>query len=336
MLRWLLGTVLIGGLALWLVLSIGFARLEAPLPLGADRSFEVAPGSSIARVATELEQAGVLARASDLTWAARLYGRDTIKTGEYLLTPGLTPRSLLALLESGAVVLHQLTIIEGTRYADLRRVLAEHPAIRVTLQGVSDAEVMARLGAPGLHPEGQFLPDTYRFARGTTDLEFLRRAHLALQRELAAAWTERDAGSPLRDAREALVLASIVEKETGVAHERPAIAGVFVRRLQKGMRLQTDPTVIYGMGERYRGNITKRDLQTDTPYNTYTRSGLPPTPICLPSAAALHAATRPAPGAALYFVATGDGGHAFSATLEQHNAAVRRYLAVLRARRQGT
>jgi UPF0755 protein len=336
MLRWLLGTLLVGGVGLWLVFGVGFARLDAPLPLVAERSIDVAPGSSIARVATELERAGVLARASDLTWAARLFGRDTIKTGEYLLTPGLTPRSLLALLESGAVVLHQLTIIEGTRYADLRRVLAEHPAIRVTLQGVSDAEVMARLGAPGLHPEGQFLPDTYRFARGTTDLEFLRRAHLALQRELAAAWTERDAGSPLRDAREALVLASIVEKETGVAHERPAIAGVFVRRLQKGMRLQTDPTVIYGMGERYRGNITKRDLQTDTPYNTYTRNGLPPTPICLPSAAALHAATRPAPGDALYFVATGDGGHAFSATLEQHNAAVRRYLAVLRARRQGT
>lgn len=322
--------LLLAGLAgaIWL-----HGRLTASLLNTEPVTVVVAPGTSISALAAQLEAAGLVGQAADLRWTARFHGRATIKAGEYAVPGGTSVRDLLALLERGEVVQHALTIIEGSRFADLRRSLAAHPALTQTLADSDDAEVMARLGLPGVHPEGQFLPDTYRFPRGTTDLEFLRRAHLALQRVLNEAWATRAPGSPLRDAREALVLASIIEKETALEAERTTIAGVFVRRLRLGMRLQTDPTVIYGMGERYTGNISKRDLQTDTPYNTYTRGGLPPTPICLAGAASIRAATHPQPGDALYFVATGDGGHVFSATLEEHNAAVRRYLATLRARR---
>jgi len=194
-----------------------------------------------------------------------------------------------------------------------------------TLSGLSDAEVMVRLGRPGEHPEGRFLPDTYHFPTGFTDEAFLRRALTAMDQQLAAIWNQRAPDVPLQNADQALILASIIEKETGVTAERAEIAGVFARRLRLGMRLQTDPTVIYGLGETFDGNLRRRDLETDTPYNTYTRPGLPPTPIALPGIAALEAAVNPAPGDTLYFVADGQGGHVFSRTLDEHNRAVRRY-----------
>jgi len=288
--------------------------------------FTVAPGSSLGRVADQLSAAGVL----DDPLLLRIYGRlsglaPRIKLGEYALAPGTTPRQLLEKLVAGEVVQYTLTVVEGWTFKQLMQAVRAHPALTQTLVGLNGAQIMARLGSEGVHPEGQFYPDTYRFPRGTTDLEFLRRAHQHLKERLAAEWAQRREGLPLKSPYEALILASIVERETGVPEERPRIAGVFTRRLQKGMRLQTDPTVIYGMGEAFDGNIRRRDLVTDTPYNTYTRAGLPPTPIALPSAAAINAALNPAPGNELYFVSRGDGSHYFSATLEEHNAAVRRY-----------
>jgi len=228
-------------------------------------------------------------------------------------------------LVSGAVIQHQLTIVEGWTFRQLMVAIKEHEAIRQTLEGLSDEEIMARLGKPDLHPEGQFAPDTYRFSRSTSDLEFLRRAHRILQDWLEQEWNQRAQSLPYQSPYEALTMASIIEKETGLESEREAIAGAFVRRLERKMRLQTDPTVIYGMGDRYNGNIRRADLRRDTRYNTYTRHGLPPTPIALPGLAALKAALHPASGSALYFVAKGDGSHQFSDTLDEHLAAVRRY-----------
>ena len=225
----------------------------------------------------------------------------------------------------GKSISHSLTLLEGWNIRQVRAAVAGHDALVHTLSDVDDAELMRRLDRADAHPEGRFFPDTYQFPRGMTDLEFLRRALQKMDEELAAAWAGRADDIPLKNAYEALILASIVEKETGQADERPAIAGVFSRRLTKGMKLQTDPTVIYGMGERFDGNIRKKDLREDTPYNTYVHHGLPPTPICMPGREALRAAVNPAPGRALYFVARGDGSHAFSATLKEHNAAVRRY-----------
>jgi UPF0755 protein len=215
--------------------------------------------------------------------------------------------------------------VEGWTFRQLLSALRRHEAVRDTLDGLSDEAIMARLGYPGKHPEGRFLPETYQFPRGTSDLEFLRRAYDGMQRALAAAWQGRAEDLPLDSPHEALVLASIVEKETGLASERARIAGVFVRRLRRGMRLQTDPTVIYGLGEAFDGNLRRRDLAADTPYNTYTRAGLPPTPICLPGKAAIEAVMHPAHGTSLYFVARGDGSHQFSDTLEAHNRAVQKY-----------
>jgi UPF0755 protein len=312
-----------------------FAHLAgAPLPLAAPTTVLIAPGSSVRGIARTLAADGVIADPEDLVWAERLWGGAPLKAGEYEVLPGATLRDLLRQLERGEVVQHAFTIVEGTTVRELRAALQREDALRQTLAGVSDRDLLAALGLPPGHPEGWFLPDTYRFPRGTSDADFLRRAHAAAVRALAEAWEARARGLPLADAAELLTLASVVEKETGVPDERAAIAGVFVRRLQKGMRLQTDPTVIYGLGERFDGNLRKQDLMTDTPYNTYTRRGLPPTPICLPSRAALEAAAHPAAGDALYFVATGDGGHEFSATLEQHNAAVKRYLQRLRQQRR--
>jgi UPF0755 protein len=241
------------------------------------------------------------------------------------------------LFDQGRVVLEQLTIIEGSRFADLRHALDNHAALTHTLRGKSDAEVMAALGHAGEYPEGRFFPDTYRFAPKTTDVEVLGLAYNAMQRLLDDAWQHRSADLPLQNAYEALTLASIVEKETGLPAERPRIAGVFVTRLRKGMRLQTDPTVIYGLGASYDGYIHTRDLATDTPYNTYTRAGLPPTPIALPGRESILAAVHPQENGEIYFVATGlgDGAHHFSKTLEEHNAAVKSYLEHLRAQQRG-
>jgi UPF0755 protein len=257
-----------------------------------------------------------------------------LKAGEYRLTPGLTPPSLLDLLESGRVVLHKVTLVEGWTVLDILRAIRAEPALTRTLSATSASDLAKELELPWQSAEGAFLPETYLFARGESDRELLTRAHDALRERLERAWEGRRAGLPLGNPYELLTLASIVERETALASERPLIAGVFIRRLRAGMRLQTDPTVIYGLGTRFDGNLTRLDLETDSPWNTYTRAGLPPTPIAAPSGAAIDASARPADGTALFFVATGkgDGSHRFSDTLSQHEAAVRDYLAALNRR----
>lgn len=318
--------------------SVGLWRdyqsyLDTPMTLPADGVvYRFEPGSHVGSLASDLAAQGVLSRPLYLRLFARQSGQASrLQAGEYRLEPGMTPRGLLALLVSGRTVQYELTLVEGWTFRQVRQALAAHPTLTQTLAGQSDAQVMAALGQSEQPPEGRFFPDTYRFPRGTTDLAFLRRAHARMQQVLDEAWPQRAEGLPLQSADQALILASIIEKETGVVGERPEIAGVFVRRLQRGMRLQTDPTVIYGLGDGFDGNLRRRDLLTDTPYNTYTRAGLPPTPICMPGKAAILAALHPAKGSALYFVARGDGSHQFSATLAEHNAAVRRYQ--LKARR---
>ncbi len=295
--------------------------------------FEVEKGASLRTVAMQLNRRGWLDQPDVWILWARLTGRQGgLKAGEYALAPGQTPRSLLDTLSSGQVILHGITFIEGSRFADIRKLMTQDASIEQTLSGRGADDIMRSLGAPGVHPEGQFFPDTYRFARGTSDLELLRMAYQRMQRELDAAWEGRAPNLPLATKYEALILASIIEKETALDSERAKIGGVFIERLKRGMRLQTDPTVIYGIGENYDGNIRRADLLRDTPYNTYTRSGLPPTPIALPGSRSLQAATQPEMTDALFFVATGkgDGSHHFSATLAEHNAAVQRYLRQLR------
>jgi len=242
------------------------------------------------------------------------------------------------MLEQGQVVLEQLTVVEGSTFADLRKALEKHPAVTKTLTGKSDAEVMAAIGHANEFPEGRFFPDTYRFAARTTDADILKLAYDSMARVLAQAWAERKEGLPVTTPYEALTLASIVEKETGIANDRPRIAGVFTTRLRKGMRLQTDPAVIYGIGAKYDGDIRTKDLTTDTPYNTYTRAGLPPTPIALPGKDSILAVVRPDETGDIFFVAVGDGtgAHYFSKTLEEHNAAVKRFLARQRQQLQAT
>ena len=298
----------------------------------------VKPGATVRGVLAELERSGALADRRAVELRLRVRGWPRIHTGRYEIPALATPEQILEQLEAGRVVLETLTVIEGWTFADMRRAVEQHPQIRVTLKGREVAEIMKAIGHEGEHPEGRFFPDTYRFAAGTTDRELYSLAYRKLAETLEAAWAKRAESLPLANAYEALTLASIVEKETGLPSERPRIAGVFITRLRKNMRLQTDPTVIYGIGPSYDGNIRERDLRTDTPYNTYTRNGLPPTPIALPSREAIEAATRPLETGDIFFVATGigDGSHVFSATLEQHNAAVQRYLARLRNNRSGT
>ncbi len=300
--------------------------LETPLNLPAEgMQIEVQRGSTLTRLATELEQNGLVANSAYLLWYARWNGLSNIKLGEYHLDAGTNPRVLLDQLSTGRVFQYALTIVEGWNFTQLRDALNQDPVLKQTLEGMDDATVMAELGHPGIHPEGRFLPDTYFFPRGTTDRDFLLRAFKAMQVVLTEEWEQRAVGLPFTDPVQVLTLASVVEKETGLESERGAIAGVFVRRLEKRMRLQSDPTVIYGLGESYNGNITRRDLKRDNPYNTYRRNGLPPTPIAMPGRAAIHATTRPEDGDALYFVSRGDGSHVFSATLKEHNEAVIRY-----------
>lgn len=312
-------------------------QLDAPGPATAPVTVEIPAGAALARVADRLEAAGVIRHARLFEWYGRLSEQaGRVRAGEYRFPAHATPREVMTRLVSGEVVLHSVTVVEGWTYRQMRAALAAHPAVRQTLEGVPDEELMARLGRPGEHPEGWFLPETYHFARGTSDFEMLRTAHTAMVRALDAAWAERHENLPLASPYEALVLASIIERETGLAEERGEVAGVFTRRLQRGMRLQTDPTVIYGLGPDFEGRLRRIHLDTDTPYNTYTRSGLPPTPIALPGRASLVAAVQPLEGRTLYFVATGrpDGSHHFSETLEEHNRAVQRYLATLRERRR--
>ena len=298
-------------------------------------TFEVPRGASTRNVAAALQARGLLDQPQVWIVWSRLARHDVaLKAGEYELQPGLTPRSLMALLSSGQVLLHSITFIEGSTFADVRNALVATDTVLNENANRSDADIMRALGEPDVHPEGQFFPDTYRFPRGTSDLELLTIAHRRMQDELRKAWEGRAQDLPLASSYEALILASIVEKETALERERAQIAGVFVERLRRGMRLQTDPTVIYGMGVNYDGNIRRTDLSRDTPYNTYTRPGLPPTPIAMPGQESLQAAVQPDVSGALFFVATGagDGSHYFSKTLAEHNQAVRRYLRELRRR----
>jgi len=296
----------------------------------------VKPGATVRGVLADLEKIGALNQRREVEIRLWLRGWPQIKTGRYEFPAQASPEQILDQLQQGRVLLETLTVIEGWRFADMRKAVEQHPQIRQTLRGKSVAELMAAIEHPGEHPEGRFFPDTYRFAAGTSDRELYALAYRKLAETLDAAWNARAAALPLGNSYEALTLASIVEKETGLPSERPRIAGVFTTRLRMNMRLQTDPTVIYGIGESYDGNIRERDLRADTPYNTYTRNGLPPTPIALPSREAIEAATRPLETGDIFFVATGtgDGSHVFSATLEEHNAAVQRYLARLRNNRR--
>jgi UPF0755 protein len=249
-----------------------------------------------------------------------------LRAGEYRLEPGLTPTGLLHMLASGQGIQHKVTLVEGMTLEQVRDELAQHPALAQEGFALRAQDLMEALGDKSAIAEGFFMPETYVFSRGDTDLNVLKRAHEAMQQTLAQLWAERDPELPLQNPQQALILASIVEKETGIAAERGKIAGVFINRLRKGMKLQTDPTVIYGLGHAFDGNLRRRDLERDTPWNTYTRIGLPPTPIALPSKAALQAVLHPEKTTALYFVADGRGGHVFSDTLDAHNRAVRRYI----------
>src|SRR5688500_14927163 len=335
-LRVLLALLTVGATAAAVGVWWGHRWLNSPIDsIHEVQVFEIPRGANLRAVATALQQRGVMEQPEIWRIWARLTDRASgLKAGEYELKPGITPRALLDLFSSGQVLLHSITFIEGSTFADVRNALAAHEALEDTFAARSAEDVMSAIGSAGLHPEGQFFPDTYRFARGTTDIELLSIAHRRMQTELQAAWEARAPELPLVSAYEALILASIVEKETALDSERPAIAGVFIERLRRGMRLQTDPTVIYGMMNAYDGNIRRTDLLRDTPYNTYTRAGLPPTPIALPGLDSLPAAVQPEVTGAWFFVATGngDGSHYFSRTLAEHNVAVKRYLKKLRKR----
>jgi len=308
--------------------------LHSPLRSEQPVVFTVPSGASFSAVARELAQKGVLRHPGVVSAYVRLSGQArSIHAGEYEIRPQSTPAQLIDQLVRGDVLLRELTIVEGWTVQAMLRAVQSNPYLKHTLEGVQPKDLMARVGAPGTHPEGQFFPDTYRFARGTSDVEVLRLANEAMRTRLDAVWQARSPGLQLTTPYQALILASMVEKESALASERQRIAGVFLRRLRVGMRLQSDPTVIYGLGETYSGDIRTRDLHADTPYNTYTRAGLPPTPIALPGAGSLEAATQPDDSGALFFVATGepDGSHYFSKTLAEHAAAVKRYLARTRS-----
>ena len=324
-----------GASAFWLWQRYtGFA--DAPLSgIEAGESVVIEPGDSLPVVLRKLREVGV-SDGEILEWrvlARQLRADGKLQVGEYALEPGTSPRELLKAMRDGKVVQRRFTIVEGWNIRELRAALATATPLKQDARELDDAALMKALGRPGQHPEGRFLPETYQYTRGDSDLDVLKRANAAMDKALAAAWAKRQPDTVLKTPDEMLVLASIVEKETGIASERPQIAGLFVQRLRIGMRLQTDPTVIYGIGPGYDGNIRKRDLLTDTPYNTYTRAGLPPTPIAMPGVDALDAVAQPAPSEFLYFVAAGDGSgrHLFAQTLAEHQANVRTYLQQYRA-----
>ncbi len=312
----------LGGAAYW--------WLHQPLPLAGagTQALELAiePGTTPRGVARDVVAAGAQTDPRLLYAWFRVSGQDRdIKAGNYEIRPGTTPLGLLRMLVRGEEALRALTLVEGWNWRQVRRALAKEDQLKPDTAQLTDDALMALLGRPGVAPEGRFFPDTYTYAKGSSDVALLRRALHAMDRRLEAAWAQRTADTPLKSADEALILASIVEKETGRASDRGQIAGVFANRLRVGMLLQTDPTVIYGLGEKFDGNLRRRDLQADTPWNTYTRAGLPPTPISMPGKASLLAAVRPEPTRALYFVAKGDGTSHFSPSLEEHNRAVNRY-----------
>ena len=328
------GLLLVSLLSVLWVRSVMYEPL--PLPENGPALLRVPPGVSAAAVAGNLHASGWLPQPRVFSLWARFTGDAArIRVGEYEIALGTTPAGLLAQLVAGDVRLYSVTLLEGWTWRQVRDTLQASDVIEQTLDYSSAETLAADLGLPVDHVEGQWFPDTYKVARGTTDRELLQQAAQLLADELDSAWAQRDESLPLKTPYELLILASIIERETSVDSERARVAGVFIRRLNKRMRLQTDPTVIYGLGDAFDGNLTRRHLVTDTSYNTYTRGGLPPTPIAMPGAASLQAAANPAEGTALYFVASAelDGSHVFSDTLEEHNAAVAAYIAGLRRAR---
>lgn len=311
------------------VLAADVARFfTQPLGNAQPELIEVAPGTSFRGVVHQLQKKHIIRRPREeryLSLYARLTGQArSIKSGEYRVPARQDPRQLLALLVSGKIRQHRLTLVEGWRFKQIMKAVNHDPALKHTLKGETSAQIMAALGHPDQKAEGRFMPDTYMFPRGESDVAFLKRAYNAMQRFLHKAWANRADDLAIHTPYQALIMASLIEKETAVPAERERISGVFNRRLKKGMRLQTDPSVIYGI-PNYDGNIHKSDLERDTPYNTYTRAGLPPTPIASPSRASIRAALHPAHGSALYFVSRGNGTHVFSNTLAGQNRAVRKY-----------
>jgi UPF0755 protein len=299
----------------------------SPLELRSDPAdFSIKPGSSLKSATRQIVESGVGMNAWQFTLLGRLLGKaGTIKAGSYEVGSGITPMALLDKLTSGEVTQDEVVLIEGWTFRQVRAALNAEPDIRHDSATLSDAEIMARLRAAGRNPEGLFFPDTYLFGKGASDLDILRRAYTAMDRQLQAAWQQRAPDLPYSSPYEALIMASVIEKETAQASDRALIGGVFVNRLRIGMMLQTDPSVIYGLGEKFDGNLRKKDLLADTPHNTYTRAGLPPTPIAMPGQASLQAALNPAKTPALYFVARGDGSSEFSRTLAEHERAVAKY-----------
>lgn len=330
MIRKLLLLLVAGLVALVLALALAGwslrSALDQPLKLESERLIEVVPGDTPGGLLNRLEGEGVLSGAFwlRLYWRFNLPGQ-ALHSGEYRLTPQQSARDLLDLWRRGEVVQYSLTLVEGWSFRQVRAALVRQEKLEQRLADLDDKALMGRLGLAGVSPEGRFFPDTYRYVRGMSDLDLLKQASARLDQVLDEEWARRADGLPYRKPYDALIMASMVEKETGVAEERGQIAGVFVRRLRSGMRLQTDPTVIFGLGERYNGNLTRAHLQQPTPYNTYVIDGMPPTPIALAGREAIHAALNPVAGKSLYFVARGDGSHVFSETLEQHNRAVREY-----------
>jgi len=318
--------LLLMGAALALIWQQQYLALQQPLKLAKPLLMEVPRGASPDSMLRQLEQNGLIKNAFWARIAWRLnHSGQSLQSGEYQLTVGITLAEVLDLWQRGKNFQYAFTLIEGWNIRQLRAALAGAPALQQTLADVPDSELMQHLGLPGEHPEGRFFPDTYRYPRGTSDAKLLKRAAKQLDSVLAEEWAKRADNLPYSQPYQALIMASLIEKETGVAHEREEIAGVFVRRLARGMRLQTDPTVIYGLGERYNGKLTRAHLREPTPYNTYQIDGLPPTPIALAGRAAIHAALHPKDGSSLYFVAKGDGSHRFSDTLSAHNRAVHEF-----------
>jgi UPF0755 protein len=328
--RWILGilvcNLLIAAICLgafWLQVS---GELQEPLAVDGPTLFKVVRGVSFRSVAKSLENRGWVDSHQALVWFGRLAGLPLeVQAGTYEILPNLTLKRFLDKLARGETKAFSVTFVEGSSFSEIRAVLAQQPYLRHSLGRLDDGQVARELDLEAPSPEGMIFPATYFYQDGSDDLSLLRRAADRMQQVLLTAWRERKSGLPYRSPYETLIMASIVEKETALADERPLVAGVFVRRLQRGMRLQTDPTVIFGLGAEFDGDLKRQHLKTDTPYNTYTRRGLPPTPIAMPGEAAIKAALQPAEGDALFFVATGDGGHHFSASLDEHNAAVRRY-----------
>jgi UPF0755 protein len=306
--------------------------LQEPMPLRLQPGnpvidLEIEPGTSANGVASAVVASGADVPVLLLQTWFRFSGQARqIKAGSYELVPGTTPRRLLRMLVRGEEAVKSVTLVEGWSFAQVRNALQKAEQLTPDTPALSPEIIMEKLGKPGIHPEGRFFPDTYTYAKGSSDLAVLKRAARAMDRQLDAAWSVRSPDTPLQSAEQALILASIVEKETGKPSDRAQIGGVFSNRLRVGMPLQTDPSVIYGLGAKFDGNLRKRDLQADTPYNTYTRAGLPPTPIAIPGKAALLAAVQPAPTKALYFVSRGDGSSEFSANLDEHNRAVNKYI----------